>query len=105
MAYNALKLWNIQQLGEFMRGSGLSCYGLFCLAWSSGRISLSIITYNIMEKEKLGEAQKGFQALQAGMDNYYKGLKNFVARDGTDIPKSKWGTKQGNWQKVHPLDR
>ena len=21
------------------------------------------------------------------------------------LPKHKWGTKQGNWMKVHPLDR
>lgn len=26
-------------------------------------------------------------------------------KDGTDIPKSKWGARQGNFMKVHPLDR
>ncbi len=26
-------------------------------------------------------------------------------RDDIGLPKHKWGTKQGNWQKVHPLDR
>lgn len=39
------------------------------------------------------------------------GKKEKVARkmkshkDGTDIPKHKWGAKQGNFMKVHPLDR
>lgn len=26
-------------------------------------------------------------------------------KDGTGTPKAKWGTKQGNFMKVHPLDR
>lgn len=26
-------------------------------------------------------------------------------KGGSDIPASKWGGKQGNWEKVHPLDR
>jgi hypothetical protein len=26
-------------------------------------------------------------------------------KDGTGVPKAKWGTKQGNFMKVHPLDR
>lgn len=53
-----------------------------------------------IEKERVRQGYAKSKALESKI----KGKKEGVG-GGTGVPKSKWGTKQGNWMKVMPGDR
>lgn len=58
--------------------------------------------------DSMGYSAKGSKKMAAEYRSKQKermAKKMKKHKDGTDIPKSKWGARQGNFMKVHPLDR